>query len=85
MAGSRVLLLTSDTQRRAAWHGATRDAGHLALPAPTLQRAVFLIHTVRPSLVLADVELEDGRILALLRHRRGTEPLARLSSSCLGT
>jgi len=31
---------------------------------------------VRPSVVVTDAELADGRVLALLRHLRAGEPLA---------
>lgn len=79
-----VLLLSSDTQRREAWYSSTRGVGHHALHAHTLERALFLISKVRPSLVLADGELEDGRVMTLLRHVREIEPLARVVVVVLG-
>ncbi len=71
-----VLIITSDAQRRDTWHTATRSAGHHALPAHTLAHAIFLLGKVRPTLVVTDAELEDGRVLALLGHLRAVEPLA---------
>ncbi len=84
MAGHLVLLLTSDTQRRAAWRTATRSAGHHALSAHTLERAIFLLSKVRPTLVVTDAELTDGRVLALLRHVRAVEPLSAVLIVVLG-
>lgn len=79
-----LTLLTMDTQRREAWQAVTRRAGHHALPAHTLARALVLLSKVRPSLVLADVVLDDGRVLAFLRHLRATEPLKRVVVVVLG-
>ena len=70
-----VLIITSDAQRRDTWHTATRSAGHHALPAHTLAQAIFLLGKVRPTLVVTDAELADGRVLALLRHLRAVESL----------
>lgn len=39
---------------------------------------------MRPSLVVTDAELEDGRVLALLRHLRAVEPLAAVVVVVLG-
>jgi len=84
MARHVVLLLSSDTQRRAAWYASTRDAGHYALHAPTLERALFLVSKVRPSLVLTEGALEDGRVLTLLHHLRSAPPLQRVVVIVLG-
>jgi DNA-binding NtrC family response regulator len=79
-----VLIITSHAQRRDTWHTATRSAGHHALPAHTVDRALFLLSKVRPSMVVTDVELEDGRVLVLLRHLRAVEPLAPVVVVVLG-
>ncbi len=79
-----VLILASDMHRRAAWHAATRNAGHHALSAHTVERAIFLLSKVRPTLVVTDAELTDGRVLALLRHARAVEPLSAMLIVVLG-
>jgi len=79
-----VLLLSSDTQRREAWSRSTRGAGRHALQAPTLERALFLMSKVCPSLVLTEGELEDERVLQLLRAVRTIEPLRRVIIVVLG-
>ncbi len=84
MARHLVLLLSSDDQRREAWHGSLRGAGHHALHAQTLERALFLISKVRPSLILAEGSLEDGRVLTLLHELRGHEPLRQVIVVVLG-
>ncbi len=79
-----VLIITADAQRRDTWLTATRSAGHHALPAHTLERALYLLGKVRPRLVVTDAELADGRVLALLRHLRAVEPLAAIVIVVLG-
>lgn len=84
MSRHLILLLSSDAGRRDAWRTTTRDAGHHALTAHTVARAIFLLGKVRPSLVLADGTLEDGPVLHLLRHVRGVGALTRVVVVVLG-
>ncbi len=84
MARHLILLLSSDAERRDAWQRTTREAGHHALTAHTLARALFLLAKIRPSLVLADGMLEDGPVIHLLRHVRAVGPLARVIIVVLG-
>ena len=73
-----VLVVSSDPHRLRAYEAMARDVGAYALPAPLLGRAIALVRKVRPSAVLADVALSDGRSLNLVRAMRAVEPLAHV-------
>ncbi len=73
-----VLVVSSDPTRLRAYGVMARDGGAYALAAPLLGRAIALVHKVRPSAVLVDVGLSDGRGLDLVRAMRAVEPLAQV-------
>lgn len=73
-----VLVVSSDPTRLRAYGVMARDAGSYALAAPLLGRAIALVHKVRPSAVLVDVGLSDGRGLDLVRAMRAVPSLAHV-------
>ncbi len=79
-----VLLVCSDDERLPARHGVVRRAGHTPLHAPTISRAIVLMHKVRPSLVLTDPELPDGYAHALLRALRAIVGMGQVMVVVLG-
>ncbi len=70
MARHLILLVCSDDARLDARRHAVKRAGYWSLPAPSLDRALFLVGKIRPTLVLTDVEVADGRAPSLLRAIR---------------
>jgi PleD family two-component response regulator len=79
-----VLVVCSDDQRLPARQAVVRRAGSRALPASSMARALFLLGKVRPDLVLVDVELADGRALALIHAMRGVAALEQVRVIVLG-
>ncbi len=73
-----VLIASSDPARLRAYGVMARDAGAYPLAALLLGRAIALVHKVRPTAVLVDVGLSDGRGLDLVRALRAVEPLAHV-------
>ena len=72
-----VLVVSADSTRLRAYSALARDAGAYPLIAPLVGRAIALVHKVRPSAVLVDVGLSDGRGLDLVRALRAVESLAQ--------
>ncbi len=68
-----ILIVSSDPDRLNARHGAIRHAGYHALPTRTVRHAVILAHKARPSVVLTDSALDDGRALSLVQALRTGE------------
>lgn len=84
MARHVVFVVSSRPARLDVRQAAVRDAGYWPLPAPTIERALFLAAKVRPSLVLTDPELPDGRAVALLDALRAIPALAGVRVVVLG-
>ncbi len=61
-----ILVVSSDPERLHGYRATARAAGFYALPAPTLDRSIALARKVRPSLVLVDAGLDEGRALAVV-------------------
>ncbi len=79
-----VLVVSADSTRLRAYSALARDAGTYPLSAPLVGRAIALVRKVRPSAVLVDVGLSDGRGLDLVRAMRAVEPLAHVPIVLLG-
>jgi hypothetical protein len=61
MARSLVLVVSAHPQRLQDHHTVIQAAGHwLTVPAPTLDRALTLLDTLRPALVVYDAADADG-------------------------
>ena len=69
-----ILVVSSDPERLHGHRAMARAAGFYALPAPTLDRAIALARKVRPSLVLVDAGLAEGRALAVVGALRKQTP-----------
>ncbi len=52
------------------WQTAIQRVGYLSLPAPTASRALYLLHKIRPALILLDAEPNEIDLPALLRDVR---------------
>ena len=62
MARSLILLVSAHAQRLLEHCAALHEAGHcLTVPAPTLDRALALLSTVRPALVVYDAATKTYR------------------------
>ncbi len=79
-----ILIVSADPDRLQTRHAAMRRAGYHALPAPTIAQALTLARKVRPSVVLADVVLADGRAPALVQALRAVEALRHVHVIVLG-
>jgi DNA-binding response OmpR family regulator len=79
-----VLVASSDPACLRARGAMARDTGAYPLPAPLVARAIALVRKVRPSAVLVDVILSDGRGLDLVRALRAGETLGRVPVVLLG-
>jgi len=79
-----ILIVSSHPGRLSARHGAIRHAGYHALPTRTVAHAVILAHKARPSVVLTDIALDDGRALSLVRVLRAREALRHIPVLLLG-
>jgi len=79
-----ILIVSSHPERLTARHGTIRQAGYHALPTRSVGHAVILAHKARPSLVLADIALDDGRALSLVRVFRAREALRHVPVILLG-
>ncbi len=79
-----VLVVSSDDERLQARHDLVRRAGHMPLPASTINRALFLMSKVRPSLVLTDSKLPDGYADALLSELRAMAAMQHVVVVVLG-
>ncbi len=79
-----ILIVSSDPDRLNARYGAIRHAGYHALPTRTVRHAVVLAHKARPSVVLTDSALDDGRALSLVRALRTHEALRQVPVILLG-
>lgn len=84
MARHLILLVAADDQRLQTWHYHVRDAGHLALPASTITQATLWVRKVRPALILADVEVSDGRAVRLLGEIRASAKLDHIQVVIVG-
>lgn len=79
-----VFIVSSDERRLRTREMLARDAGHLALVAPSVARALFLLQKVRPNLLIVDAALADGRAGALVEHVRAVPLLRDLRIVVLG-
>ena len=79
-----ILIVSSQPDRLTARHGLIRQAGYHALPTCSVGQAVILAHKARPSVVLADIALDDGRALSLVRVLRAGEALRHVPVILLG-
>jgi len=79
-----VLVVSSRPARLDVRQEVVRHAGHWPLPASSIRRALFLACKVRPSLVLVDADLADGRAVALLVALRAVPALANVCTIVLG-
>lgn len=79
-----VFIVSSDERRLRTREALARDAGHLALVAPSVARTLFLLQKVRPSLLIADAALTDGRAGALVERVRAVPLLRDLRIIVLG-
>ena len=79
-----VLVVSSRPARLDVRQEVVRRAGHWPLPASSIRRASFLACKVRPSLVLVDADLVDGRAVAFLAALRGVPALAAVCFIVLG-
>lgn len=86
MAQRQPLLLLADAQRghlRAQQHAA-EEAGYRVLTAPTIRRALEILDLVRPSAVVAEAALADGRGIALMEATRRQRALRTLPVILVG-
>ncbi len=79
-----ILIVSSQPDRLTARHGTIRQAGYHALPTGSVGHAVSLAHKARPSVVLADITLDDGRALSLVRALRARASLRHVPVILLG-
>jgi CheY-like chemotaxis protein len=79
-----ILIVSSQSDRLSVRHRVIRQAGYHALPTPSVAHAVALAHKARPSVVLTDIALDDGRALSLVRALRGHEALRQVPVILLG-
>jgi len=79
-----VLIVSSRPARLDVRQEVVRRAGHWPLPASSIRRALFLACKVRPSLVLVDADLADGRAVALLAALRAVPALAAICIIVVG-
>jgi len=79
-----ILIVSSQPDRLTARHGLIRQAGYHALPTCRVGHALILAHKARPSVVLADITLDDGRALSLVRALRARESLRHVPVILLG-
>lgn len=84
MARHVVLVVSSRPARLDVRQEVVHAAGHWPLPAPTIVRALALAAKVRPSLVLVDADLSDGRAGALIEALRGIPALTGVRVIVLG-
>jgi len=84
MARHLILLVCSDDTRLDARRHAVRRAGYWSLPAPSLDRALFLVGKIRPTLVLTDAEVTGGRAPSLLRALRAAASLEHVHVVIIG-
>ena len=84
MVRHAILIAASDERRLYAWHSLVRRAGYWPLPAPTLARALWWVHKVRPAMVLVEAGLADGRAAGLLQAMRALPPVAEVPVVVLG-
>ena len=52
------------------WQTAIQQVGYLSLPADTADRALYLLHKIRPALILLDAEPNEIEPLVLLQDIR---------------
>jgi len=79
-----VLVVSSRPARLDVRQEVVRHAGYWPLPASSIRRALFLACKVRPSLVLVDADLADGRAVTLLAALRAVPALAAVCVIVLG-
>jgi len=79
-----ILIVSADADRLQTRHAAMRRAGYHAMPTRTVAHALTLARKARPSAVLADVALADGRALALVQALRAVEALRHVQVIVLG-
>jgi len=79
-----ILIVSSHPDRLTARYGTIRQAGYHALPTCSVGQAVILAHKARPSVVLTDITLDDGRALSLVRALRARESLRHVPVILLG-
>ncbi len=79
-----ILIVSSQPDRLSARHGRIRQAGYHALPTHSVGHALILAHKARPSVVLTDIALDDGRALSLVQVLRTREALHHVPVILLG-
>ncbi len=84
MARHVVFVVSSRPARLDVRLATVRDVGYWPLPAPTIDRALSLAAKVRPSLILIDPELSDGRAIRLVESLRAIPALPRVRIVVLG-
>lgn len=85
MARRVLLVVCSDPDRLDKRQAAVHSVGYLSLPAPSISRALFLLHKLRPALVLTDATLVDGPAWSLVERMRAFVPLQRVPVVILGS
>lgn len=79
-----ILAVSPDQDVLAQRQALARRRGWWTLGAGSVQRALSLLRKVRPTVVLADATLPDGRIAELLGEMRAVPPLANVPVIVLG-
>ncbi len=79
-----ILIVSSQPDRLSARHGRIRQAGYHALPTHSVGHALILAHKARPSVVLTDIALDDGRALSLVQILRARDALRHVPVILLG-
>lgn len=87
MPQPQPLLLLADAQRGhlRAQQRAAEAAGYRVLTAPTVGRALEILDVVRPSVVVTEATLGDGRGVALMEATRRRRTLRTLPMVLVGT
>lgn len=80
-----ILAVSPDHDILARRQALARSRGWWTLGAGGVQRALSLLRKVRPTVVLADADLPDGRIADLLAQMRAVPPLANVPVIVLGS
>lgn len=79
-----ILAVSPDQNVLARQQALARRRGWWTLGAGSVQRALSLLCKVRPTVVLADAALQDGRVAELLGEMRAVPPLANVPVIVLG-
>lgn len=80
-----MLIASSAPVRLEALRQSVRGAGFFPIATPTTRHALFLLTKVRPALILADAQLQDGDASAFLRELRRLPLIEEVPLIVLGT